>query len=262
MSRSTIRCFILVSTSLLCAAAQAGAGATNSCIDCHQDPDFYAEYPKLHAYFQQWLSSPHRHAGVQCQDCHGGNPKADSRKKAHDGVLPMNDRKGTLHFQQQPETCGQCHRAMRRAFVDSKHYAALMDQRAAPTCTTCHRAMSRRPELRDIVLNACRNCHGPGNSENLPAITAQAETVFNRLNIAAGLLGWTRIHFESQGWPDDSSDQVAALDKRYQDVVNRVHRFDLEQTGTESATILAELRDIFEQVRRAHEQARASGRTD
>lgn len=241
-------------TALLFATAVAAMEQDNSCASCHQSSDFFAEYPKLHEYFQQWKGSPHDLAGVNCDDCHGGNSSSDSIRKAHSGVLPMSDKRSTLHFQQQPETCGQCHRDKRRQFVKSKHFAALMGQRAAPTCTTCHRAMSRRPELRAIVLNACRNCHGPGNSENLPLITDKAETAFNQLNIAGGLLGWARIHFESHGWPEDSRNRVADLDDRYQAIVNQVHRFDLQMTEDAAIEILTELREIFQAAKRAHEQ--------
>ncbi|MDH3350735.1 MAG: hypothetical protein OEM51_04250 [Gammaproteobacteria bacterium] len=138
--------------------------AENSCISCHQRSDYFAQYPKLHEYYQQFLASPHKLAGVTCDDCHGGNARAESVELAHVGVLPMNNKNSAVHYQKQPETCGQCHDDKRRQFLKSKHYAALMDQRAAPTCTTCHPAMSRRPELRSIVVNACRNCHGEGTA--------------------------------------------------------------------------------------------------
>jgi hypothetical protein len=186
-------------------------------------------------------------------DCHGGDASANSAQQAHAGVLPMNDQNSTVHYRQQPETCGQCHRDKRAQFIQSKHYAALMGQRAAPTCTTCHPAMSRRPELRNIVLNACRNCHGEGNSENLPLITDQAEGAFRQLNIARGLLGWTRIHFESHEWPADSKEQVRDLEKRYQTIVNKVHQFDLQQTESATTEILGALREIFDDARRANE---------
>ncbi len=231
------------------------AGANeNSCISCHQQSDFFAQYPKLHEYYQQYLVSPHKQAGVTCDDCHGGNASASSAENAHVGVLPMNELNSTVHYQKQPDTCGQCHRDKRRQFVQSKHYAALMDQRAAPTCTTCHPAMSRRPELRNIVLNACRNCHGEGNSENLPLIADQAERVFSQLNIAGGLLGWTRIHYESHEWPGDSKERVLDLDRRYQTIVNKVHQFDLQQTEDSTTEILVELRETLDAAQRAYEQ--------
>ena len=241
----------------ICLLLSTGAlAAENQCIDCHQNAAFYVEYPKLYEYFQEWQVSPHQLAGVTCDDCHGGDANAETSDDAHVGVLAMNDAQSTLHYQNQPQTCGQCHSENRAQFTQSKHYEALMGQRAAPTCTSCHPAMSRRPEYRVIVLNACRNCHGPGNSENLPVITDQAENVFHQLNIAGGFLGWTQIHFESQGWPDDSRERVRDLDMRYRATLNQVHQFDLEQTDDATNTMLRELREIFDAARQAHEQQR------
>ena len=89
-------------------ALSAGArSAENSCIDCHQQPEFYAQYPKLHEYFQQYEVSPHNQAGVTCDDCHGGDAGAESAQRAHVGVLPMSDPKSTVYYQEQPDTCGQ-----------------------------------------------------------------------------------------------------------------------------------------------------------
>lgn len=260
MSRNRSRIgLILISLSV--AISVSALSAENGCISCHQQSDFYAQYPKLHEYYQQYLVSPHKQAGVTCDDCHGGNANATSAKKAHVGVLPMSDKNSTVHYQKQPETCGQCHSDKRAQFIQSKHYAALMDQRAAPTCTTCHPAMSRRPEYRLIVLNACRNCHGEGNSENLPLIADRAENVFNQLNIAGGFLGWTKIHYESHGWPDDSRQRVRDLEKRYNRILNRVHQFDLQQTEDSTVAILLELKETFDAARRAHEQ-RPAGDSD
>ncbi len=244
--------FVLICSSLgFSLSAQSGE---NGCISCHQQPDFFAQYPKLYEYYQRYLASPHKQAGVTCDHCHGGNASVDSAKKAHVGVLPMSDRNSTVHYQEQPDTCGQCHQDKRDQFIQSKHYAALMDQRAAPTCTTCHPAMSSRPELRSIVLNACRNCHGEGNSENLPLIANQAESVFSQLNIAGGLLGWTRIHYESHDWPNDSKQHVRDLEKRHGEIITRVHQFDLRQTETATIGLLTDLRNIFDEARSIHEQ--------
>jgi hypothetical protein len=242
---------LLLSSLVFSASAQA---AENGCIGCHQQSVFFAQYPKLYKYYQQYEVSPHQQAGVTCDNCHGGNASASSANSAHVGVLPMNDKRSALHYQKQPDTCGQCHSDKREQFVQSKHYAALMDQRAAPTCSTCHPAMSRRPELRSIVLNACRNCHGEGNSEGLPLIANQAESVFSQLNIAGGLLGWTRIHYESHDWPNDSKEHVRDLEKRHSDIITRVHQFDLQQTETATIGLLADLRNIFGAARDIHEQ--------
>lgn len=253
MSRSRSR-FVIVLITLAAVSPISVISAENSCISCHEQSEFYAKYPKLYEYFQLYLESPHKQAGVTCDNCHGGNAAATSERLAHAGVLLMNDEASTLYNQKQPETCGQCHPEKRQQFVQSKHYAALMDHRAAPTCTTCHPAMSRRPELRTIVLNACRNCHSEGNSENLPLIADKAQDVFRNLNIAGGLLGWTRIHYESHGWPGDSRQHVRDLEERHKDIITRIHQFDLEQTETATVGLLADLRNIFDTARMEYEQ--------
>ncbi len=166
----------------------------------------------------------------------------------------MSSRNSSLHAMRQPDTCGSCHRENASEFTASAHYAALMGARAAPTCTTCHPAMSQRPELRAIVLNACRNCHGPDNKEGLPLIADEAERVFNHLNIASGLIGWTRIHFQSHDWPADSRERVGGLEKRYAAIVSQVHRFDLARTEAQTVELLAELRALFNEARREHEE--------
>jgi len=228
--------------------------AENTCISCHEQPDFYAQYPKLHEYYQQYLVSPHQKAGVTCDVCHGGNARASTMKNAHVGVLPMSDSASTVYYQKQPKTCGQCHKDKQEQFIQSKHYAALMEHRAAPTCTTCHPAMSERPDLRSIVLNACSNCHKEGNSQDLPLIAGQAESVFSQLNIAGGLLGWTRIHYESHGWPNSSRQHVSDLEKRHADIITRVHQFDLQQTETATIGLLADLKNIFNEARNLHDE--------
>ena len=228
--------------------------ADNQCVNCHQDSDFFVEYPKLYEYYQQWLGSPHEKTAVLCDDCHGGDADTTSIKQAHIGVLPMSNSKSALHYQNQPETCGQCHSEVRSQFVRSQHFAELSGQRSAPTCTTCHPAMSRRPDYRLIVLNACRNCHGEGNSENLPMITDQAESLFHQLNIAGGLLSWTRIHYESAGWPDGSRKRLRELDTRHHKILSWVHQFDLQESEAATTEMLGELRAILDEAQRAHKR--------
>lgn len=253
--RCATKALVLLSGVLLAAPVM----AENQCVACHKNPDFFSEYPKLHEYYEQWLTSPHQQSAVTCDDCHGGDRDSKDTNLAHAAVLPMNNPDSMLHFQKQPETCGNCHIANRAQFVQSKHYTALMDQRAAPTCTTCHPAMSRRPELRVIVLNACRNCHGEGNSENLPLVADQAERVFQQLNIVGGLLGWTRIHYASHNWPGDSFERVRELEGIHSAVIDKVHRFDLNATEAATKQLQGQLQEIFDSVRQAHEDRKGEG---
>lgn len=242
--------------SCLLVASGAAWGAQNSCLACHSSSGFFSKNPRLDAYYKQWIGSTHARSGVKCQSCHGGNPAAAEAGAAHEGVLPVSNPGSRLYFRNQPATCGKCHPDKLGQFRRSKHYAALQGDRPAPTCTTCHPAMSNRPSYKLIVLNACRNCHAPGNPAGLPDIADQAERAFHELNVARGFLGWSTVHFEAQGWPGDSRATLAALDADYDGVVNRVHRFDLDKTGTEASDILARLQAVFDEARAQAEQAR------
>ena len=225
------------------------AQADNGCIDCHESGDFFAKYPKLHRYFEDWVESPHGESNVNCDDCHGGDPRAETAEAAHSGVLAMNDPGSTLFNKNQPGTCGDCHRAKRRQFIESKHYQALMEDRNAPTCTTCHPAMNQRPSFRKIVLNACRNCHHEGNEQELPLVADQAEEAFHQLNVAAGFLGWAKLHFESLGWPGNSRQRIDGYDSRIATIVDRIHRFDLDETRDRTLELRADLNELFDAAR-------------
>lgn len=256
---NTKRIAYLAASFLLAAGAMPLSGASaadNQCVSCHQNTDFYAQYPKLYEYYQDWLVSPHKKSGATCDDCHGGDPAATSMTQAHSNVLKVSNERSALHYKNQPETCGACHGDKKKQFIQSKHYQALAGQRAAPTCTTCHSAMNRRPDYRIMVLNACRNCHGEGNSEDLPLVSEQAAGVFHQLNVASGFLGWANIYYESRDWPEGSKQRMRDLETRYQTVLDQVHRFDMQQTEAETVEIQEELRAIFDAARSEEEAAK------
>ena len=81
MSRNRFT-FGLILISLSMTLSVSTQSAENSCVSCHQQTDFYAKYPKLHEYYEQYLVSPHKQAGVTCDNCHGGNASAASPEKA------------------------------------------------------------------------------------------------------------------------------------------------------------------------------------
>jgi hypothetical protein len=169
--------------------------------------------------------------------------------RAHQGVLPPTEPQSRLYFKNQPKTCGRCHADKLEQFRASRHYAALMEDRAAPTCTTCHPAMSQRPLYRNIVQNACRTCHGEGNEAELPLVAEQAENALHNLNIAKGLLGWSAIHYEALGWPGDSQSEMEVLAADYDRIVSKIHRFDLARTDAESGEIMRRLQRIFNEAK-------------
>jgi hypothetical protein len=177
----------LVALLLCCEVPAAG----NGCMDCHSNPDFYARFPKLYHYYQDWIDSPHNKNGVTCDDCHGGNPAATTAAAAHEGIFPVGNPKSSLYFSQQPVTCGTCHREKRKEFEQSKHFLALKaEANAAPS-----------------------------------------------------------LHFSSHDWPGNSRENIRKLENRYAEIVDRVHRFDLQKSAEDTSEILFELRKIFDEER-------------
>jgi hypothetical protein len=110
--------------------------------------------------------------------------------------------------------------------------------------------MNRRPSYQNIVLNACTACHQEGNRQGLPVIVDDAENLLRQINVAKGLIGWARLHFKSHGWPGGSRENVMELERRYQKIVDQVHRFDLSASDVATRELLVELRQLFEAERR------------
>jgi hypothetical protein len=220
----------------------------NGCIECHSNSDFYVQERKLHTYYQDWLSSPHREAGLTCDFCHGGDVTAVDRDSAHQSILKLSDPESRLYYKNLPTTCGSCHSEKLAAFEQSKHYRALMEDRTAPSCTTCHRAMHPKPHYRDIIAQSCRACHFPENPEQLPQVADRADEYLHRLSIAKVYMSWVANFYEKQGWPYNTREEIELVKSNYQAAVTRVHRFDLETLDENSAEILAELEEMFKQA--------------
>ncbi len=233
---------------LVCLGCGKLVAATSSCEDCHARAEFFVQARHLYDYYRDWLDSPHRAGGVQCQHCHGGNPGAAEKHTAHSGVRSAQDPASSLYYRRQPATCGTCHAEKTEQFVQSKHYTALMAKSNAPTCTTCHQAMSRKPYYRDIVTNACRTCHTQSNEIARADAVDRAAEILHRLSIAGAYLGWTRIYFEDNNWPDESRAKLARLTTTYDEAVTGIHGFDLSKSEQSSSDTLVELKAIFDAV--------------
>lgn len=143
-------------------AAQTPA-AEYGCLACHADK---------RAAFDHGV---HSERGIQCHDCHGGDPKTRSLPAAHQGGFTGSPGKiATVAL------CGSCHsdpNKMRQyslptgivgEFRTSRHGILLLQQRNedAPTCTSCHDAHTilRPDDARSSVYptnitKTCAPCH-------------------------------------------------------------------------------------------------------
>ena len=162
-------------------AGSAGAQtppAANGCVTCHaMQADARLAAPA--ALFTQ--VDVHRESGFACADCHGGDPAARDKARAHDAAGQF---KGKPEGRATIETCARCHSdaafmrkyAPRQRVDQAAEYAASMhgqqlvkgDHNVA-TCASCHGAHGVRkvndaksPVFPTNVATTCASCHADG----------------------------------------------------------------------------------------------------
>lgn len=95
---------------------------------------------------------------ADCSSCHGSH-----------GILPLSDPASPVSRLEVPETCGQCHGDIAKAFSQSVHgRAAARGVRDAPVCTDCHgehRILSHLESgspvfASNVPAMTCGRCHG------------------------------------------------------------------------------------------------------
>jgi len=128
------------------------------------------------------------HGSIDCEDCHGGDPTAQKKNKAHLGLEPKPSMNNPM------ETCGECHEDITSTAPDSLHntlspFTSMLKKRSDPDkwkaidmarerhCGYCHTSCGgchvSRPEnvgsgfvnghifnKRPDLLNQCTACHG------------------------------------------------------------------------------------------------------
>src|SRR6266508_3706968 len=168
------------------AFAGQAAPEPNSCVTCHSTLSDHR------------LATPatlfggadvHREKGFVCIDCHGGNPTASDKLKAHD----TGGRESAMAFRGKPTgqtiiaTCARCHSdpELMRTFAprqrvdqaaeyaSSVHGTQLADYQksvhhaartkgndlSAPTCNDCHGNHGAAPPGVGTMANVCGTCH-------------------------------------------------------------------------------------------------------
>lgn len=160
---------------LLMLCAQASAQKKNSCVDCHVK----LEDARLSAPAKLFDNDVHRGRGLSCNDCHGGDPNADTSEAAKDPRKGYLGKPRTLDI---PAYCGKCHSdadLMKRfnpslrvdqekEYNTSVHGQLLKtgEERVA-TCISCHTVHGIRAvndPLSSVyplnVADTCAQCHG------------------------------------------------------------------------------------------------------
>lgn len=130
--------------------------AQESCLPCHKS---LRQTAALEHTVADWENSAHGKAATSCSACHGGQPAAAQKGRAHGSMLPASDPKSPLYFTNIPQTCGKCHGAELEAFKSSLHFKELARSGRGPNCVTCHGSMANRIISARDMEQTCRLCH-------------------------------------------------------------------------------------------------------
>lgn len=169
------------------AAAQQPTGSQlpqdeNSCATCHGESELWGgENLRLFVPLGELAEDAHWKSGVNCHDCHGGDPGSFNVGQAHarqvdgaqSGVLPFRPAlseqiRSPARLQTQVEVCRRCHEQASDAFMVSVHGHGLQESGLVVTavCTDCHGshgiypAFDRRSTLHFTNVGAtCARCH-------------------------------------------------------------------------------------------------------
>jgi hypothetical protein len=173
---------------VLCGALLVSPPATaqerNSCVQCHSRlPASSFVGVKSHG----WRGSVHQKHGVTCDKCHGGDPLAPDKGKAHAGVVGSSDPQSPVYYKKIPATCGKCHGAEFYKFTQSRHYKILESTGRGPECVTCHGSMVTSILTPDTVAAVCERCHN-ARMGVFPYVPQKAKAVLLLLRESSALL--------------------------------------------------------------------------
>ncbi len=150
--------------------------ADNSCVNCHSNAStILALQYWQQDYYAIWYASAHGIKNVTCDRCHGGDGTRGEKSLAHLGMRNSSDPASPIYYKNLPETCRACHVDIYEAFVKSKHYKNLEENKLAPTCTTCHGLHMGIGKANPLeIAEKCKICHNPEMGVR-PGIPAEAK---------------------------------------------------------------------------------------
>jgi predicted CXXCH cytochrome family protein len=136
---------------ILTFAVPASAQKKSSCIECHIKLDD----TRLSAPAKLFDSDIHRSRGLSCNDCHGGDPNADTKEAAKDPSKGYLGKPKTLDI---PAYCGKCHSD---ANLMKRFNPSLRVDQEKEYYTSVHgRLLKEKSETRVATCISCHSVHG------------------------------------------------------------------------------------------------------
>ena len=128
----------------------APAQKKSSCIECHVRLDD----PRLSAPAKLFDNDIHRGRGLSCNDCHGGDPNADTKEAAKDPRKGYLGKPKTLDI---PAYCGKCHSD---ANLMKRFNPSLRVDQEREYYTSVHGKLLKTGETRVATCISCHSVHG------------------------------------------------------------------------------------------------------
>ncbi len=233
---------------ILLPSASLSAASKNSCIACHSDPDFFVKNRKLYRYFQDYKLSRHKQEDVTCSDCHGGNPNASNKTKAHGNTIGSLKNKSAVNFKKIPVTCGGCHENIYNGFKKSKHYKLLVNNKQdsqGPSCVTCHGEMNIAALHVTTVKKVCPFCHNE-KTKNNPDIPDRASKLLNRFLSMQRFNQYVSIKSD----PVKSRKFLTEVDNLIRSLSVDWHTFELDKISDKTTLVLKMLKEKRDEIRK------------
>jgi predicted CXXCH cytochrome family protein len=128
----------------------AAAQKKSSCIDCHVKLDD----TRLSNPARLFENDVHRSRGLSCNDCHGGDPNADTSEAAKD---PSKGYLGKPRTTDIPAYCGKCHSD---ANLMKKFNPSLRVDQESEYSTSVHGKLLKTGEQKVATCISCHTVHG------------------------------------------------------------------------------------------------------
>jgi predicted CXXCH cytochrome family protein len=143
-------CTFLWTAIILLLFTLASGQKKSSCIECHAK----LEDPRLSAPAKLFDDDIHRARGLSCNDCHGGDPNADTKEGAKDPRKGYLGKPKTLDI---PAYCGKCHSD---ANLMKKFNPSLRVDQESEYYTSVHGKLLKSGETRVATCISCHSVHG------------------------------------------------------------------------------------------------------
>lgn len=148
-ARTTLRLFLRLGI-ILTLFTLAHAQKKSSCIECHSK----LEDTRLSAPAKLFDNDIHHARGLSCNDCHGGDPNADTKEAAKDPRKGYLGKPKTLDI---PAYCGKCHSD---ATLMKKFNPSLRVDQEKEYYTSNHGKLLKAGEQRVATCISCHSVHG------------------------------------------------------------------------------------------------------